>query len=114
MFQRFYLYFQNSTLIGYYHLRSTLKLDDFITLTPLFTFNITNVSGLAMERDMFYFYKITHKIVTFNLWKSSATFGSRARQILSNFEGSCRWKLSSGNLYSFIRPYQGQLRKMQL
>ena len=29
-------------------------------------------------------------------------------------EGSCRWKLSSGNLYTFIGPNQEQLRKMQL
>jgi hypothetical protein len=28
--------------------------------------------------------------------------------------GSCWWKLSSGNLYTFIRPNQEQKRKMQL
>jgi hypothetical protein len=28
--------------------------------------------------------------------------------------GSCRWKLPSGNLYTFIRPNQEQLGKMQL
>ena len=30
------------------------------------------------------------------------------------FDGYCRWKLSSGNLYAFIRPNQEQKRKMQL
>ena len=29
-------------------------------------------------------------------------------------EGYCRLKLSSGNLYTFIRPNQEQKRKMQL
>jgi hypothetical protein len=29
-------------------------------------------------------------------------------------EAYCRWNLSSGNLYTFIRPNQEQLRKMQL
>ena len=33
---------------------------------------------------------------------------------LTIVEGSCRWKLSSGNLYTFIRPNQEQLGKMQL
>jgi hypothetical protein len=28
-------------------------------------------------------------------------------------EGYCRWKLSSGNLYTFIRPNQEQLRKIE-
>ena len=30
------------------------------------------------------------------------------------FDGYCRWKLLSGNLYAFIRPNQEQKRKMQL
>jgi hypothetical protein len=30
------------------------------------------------------------------------------------FEGYCRWKLSSGNLYTIIRPNQEQLPKMQM
>jgi hypothetical protein len=29
-------------------------------------------------------------------------------------EGFCWWELSSGNLYTFIRPNQEQLEKMQL
>ena len=28
---------------------------------------------------------------------------------LTIVEGSCRWKLSSGNLYTFIRPNQEQI-----
>jgi hypothetical protein len=34
--------------------------------------------------------------------------------ILYCSEGFCRWKLSSGNLYTFIRPNPEQKRKMQL
>ena len=30
------------------------------------------------------------------------------------FDGCCRWKLSSGNLHTFIRPNQEQKREMQL
>jgi hypothetical protein len=32
-------------------------------------------------------------------------------RLSTNVEGSCKWKLSSGNSYTFIRSNQEQLRK---
>jgi hypothetical protein len=40
--------------------------------------------------------------------------GKQQRSVQELGEGCCTWKLSSGNLYIFIRPNQEQLRKMQL
>jgi hypothetical protein len=38
----------------------------------------------------------------------------RLTRLNNILEGFCRWKLLSGNLYTFIRPNQKQKRKMEL